>query len=161
MRRCAVLALLAGALLAGCGGKDEPKSATRPCEPSISEGVLPTWARTGFSDPRPKMPHAVGRSKDIAALLFDYPLQAPADKTHGNKILWVSRVAVHTAEDLRISAQRMEGSRPLGDPVMRIVAGGPGPSTTDMPRAGCWRMTLRWGSNEDLLDLDYERQGRR
>jgi hypothetical protein len=120
--------------------------------------VLPTWARTGFSSPRPRLPHVIGRSGEIAALIFGYPLRSPAVKDRGNKILWVSRRAVRPLSDLRIRAQRMDGRRRVGRPVTRVVAGGPGPSGIDLPAPGCWRLTLRWSGRSDQLDLRYVRR---
>jgi hypothetical protein len=31
----------------------------------------------------------------------------------------------------------------------------PGPSIVDLPAAGCWRMTLRWGTYTDTISLPY------
>ena len=121
----------------------------------MAKGVLPTWARTGFSDPRPRLPHVLGRSHEIAALVFGYPLRAPPLKDRGNKILWVSRRAVKPLSDLRIHAQRMTGRHRVGRPVTRVVVGGPGPSGINLPAPGCWRLTLRWSGRTDELDLQY------
>ena len=66
-------------------------SSTPPCHSVVHPGVLPSWARTGFSDPRPRLPHVLGRSGEIAALVFGYPLRSPPAKERSNKILWVSR----------------------------------------------------------------------
>jgi hypothetical protein len=125
------------------------------CHSVVRQGVLPTWARTGFSDPRPRLPHVLGRSGEIAALVFGYPLRSPAAKDRGNKILWVSRRDVKALSDLRIHAQRMDGRRRVGRPVTRVVVGGPGPSGINLPAPGCWRLTLRWSGRTDELDLQY------
>jgi hypothetical protein len=128
---------------------------TPACHSVVRQGVLPTWARTGFSDPRPRLPHVLGRSGEIAALVFGYPLRSPAAKDRGNKILWVSRRDVKALSDLRIHAQRMDGRRRVGRPVTRVVVGGPGPSGINLPAPGCWRLTLRWSGRVDELDLQY------
>jgi hypothetical protein len=134
-------------------------SSTAPaCHSAVHHGVLPTWARTGFSDPRPRLPHVIGRSGEIAALVFGFPLRSPPLKDRGNKILWVSRRTVEPLSDLRIRAQRMEGRRRVGRPVTRVVAGGPGPSGINLPAPGCWRLTLRWSGRTDELDLRYVRR---
>ena len=130
-------------------------SPTAACRSVVHKGVLPAWARTGFSDPRPRLPHVLGRSHEIAALVFGYPLRSPAAKDRGNKILWVSRRAVKPLSDLRIHAQRMTGRRSVGRPVTRVVVGGPGPSGINLPAPGCWRLTLRWSGRTDELDLQY------
>jgi hypothetical protein len=128
------------------------------CHSVVHNGVLPTWARTGFSDPRPRLPHVIGRSGEIAGLVFGYPLRSPPQKDRGNKILWVSRHPVRPLSDLRIRAQRMEGRRRVGRPVTRVVVGGPGPSGINLPAPGCWRLTLRWSGRSDELDLRYVRR---
>jgi hypothetical protein len=147
-----VVAVVAAAAAAPAG------SSAPACHSVVHHGVLPTWARTGFSDPRPRLPHVIGRSGEIAALVFGYPLRSPPGKDRANKILWVSRRAVKPLSDLRIRAQRMEGRRRVGRPVTRVVVGGPGPSGIDLPAAGCWRLTLRWSGRSDQLDLRYVRR---
>ena len=90
--------------------------------------------------------------------MWGHPLTAPPRKRIANKILWVSRPAVDRTSDLRISAQRMYRTRRIGRPVHRHVAGGPGPSIIDVPRAGCYRMTLRWSGHVDRMDVRYRRR---
>lgn len=150
LRRIAPLVVAALAAAPGTAG-----SSTPACHSAVRQGVLPTWARTGFSDARPRLPHVVGRSDEIAALVFGYPLRSPPAKDRGNKILWVSRRDVKPLSDLRIHAQRMEGRRRVGRPVTRVVVGGPGPSGINLPAPGCWRLTLRWSGRSDQLDLRY------
>ena len=119
--------------------------------------MLPPWARTGFSDPRPRLPHVLGRSGEIAALVFGYPLRSPPLKDRGNKILWVSRRAVKPLSDLRIRAQRMDGPPSRRAPGHARRGGRPGPSGINLPAPGCWRLTLRWSGRTDQLDLRYVR----
>jgi len=133
-------------------GESSPLSV---CRATVIVGVLPVWARAGFSDPRPRMPYVLGKEGKIAAILWADPLQSPPPKDHNNKILWVSHVPSVPGSDLRISAQRMTGSTPLGAPVTRRVMGSPGPSIINLPSAGCWRLTLRWSGRVDTLDLRY------
>jgi hypothetical protein len=158
MARRACLAagvLLLLALVGGPAAARDDRSVARACHPVVRHGVLPKWARTGFSARRPRLPHSVARRGRIAALLFGYPLTAPPRKDVSNKILWVSHVGQRPGEDLLIRAQRMRGRRLLGAPVHRRVEGGPGPSGVDLPRAGCWRMRLRWSAHSDRLDVRY------
>jgi hypothetical protein len=153
--RWAPLVACAALLAASAGGATAPASATRPCHPVVRHGVLPAWARTGFSAPRPRLPHAIARHGRIAALLFGVPLTAPPREDVSNKILWVSHVGQRAGEDLLIRAQRMRGTRRLGKVVRRRVEGGPGPSGVDLPRSGCWRLSLRWSGHRDRLDVRY------
>jgi hypothetical protein len=122
---------------------------------AVQEGVLPVWARTGFSDPEPRMPHVLGAKGEIVAIVFGYPLYAPQGKTRNNKILWVSRRPQRPLADLRIRARLMDGARPAGPVVKRTVEGGPGPSIVDLPSTGCWRLALSWSGRTDTLDLRY------
>jgi hypothetical protein len=101
------------------------------------------------------LPHVLGASGNVVAILWGFPLLSPAPRDHNNKILWVSRVATNPGSSLRIAAQRMTGARSLGAPIGRIVMGGPGPSTINLPSPGCWRVTLRWSRSVDSLDLQY------
>jgi hypothetical protein len=130
-------------------------AATAPCRAQVSLGVLPQWARTGFSDSRPRMPHTLGRAGQIVAIIFGYPLLSPPAQRRNNKILWVSRAAVRPLSDLRISAQKMHGRRKLGRHVVRVLRGGPGPSIVNLPAPGCWRLTLTWSGRSDRVDLRY------
>ena len=132
-------------------------AAERACRTSLDRGVLPAWARTGFSDPLPRMPHVVGRDGRIAAIVFGDPLTVPPRRDRDNKILWVPRSTPSGFSDLVIRAQRTRGTAALGRPVTRRVAGGPGPSIIDLPAPGCWRLSLRWSGRSDTLDLVYRR----
>jgi hypothetical protein len=153
-----IAALIATAAVAVAPAAAGSSTGAPACHSVVHRGVLPAWARTGFSDPRPRLPHVVGRSGEIAALVFGYPLRSPPAKDRGNKVLWVSRRAVKPLSDLRIRAQRMEGRRRVGRPVTRVVVGGPGPSGINLPAPGCWRLTLRWSGRSDELDLRYVRR---
>jgi hypothetical protein len=154
-----ILLLAAGAALTGATATDHAsQGATRApaaCRSALSQGVLPVWARAGFSDPRPRMPHVLGRSGRIAAIEFGYPLLSPPSKVRANKVLWVSRSPWQGVTSLWIRAQRMQGTRAVGQPVTRRIQGGPGPSYVNLPAAGCWRLALHWAGREDTLDLHY------
>jgi hypothetical protein len=150
---------IASVLVAALGLAVSPASAAASaCHSAVRHGVLPSWARTGFSDPRPRMPHVLGRSGEIAAVVFGYPLLSPPAKNRANKILWVSRRPIKPPDELRIRAQRMRGARPVGKHVVRVIAGGPGPSYLNLPARGCWRLSLRWSGRSDELDLDFVRR---
>ncbi|MGA9762685.1 MAG: hypothetical protein WBQ14_09700 [Gaiellaceae bacterium] len=157
------LAILLGGMgaLAGCGSHSRARAetsarvTTRACNPHVLRGTLPVWARGGFHPPTQHVPHVVGASGKITAILFAYPLRSPPPRDHRNKILWVARVTPNLGADLLISAQRMTGQTKVGSPVERTVKGGPGPSIINLPAAGCWRFSLRWGSASDSVDLAY------
>jgi hypothetical protein len=157
-----VAALLAAAGLASlaaigpaAGAVASTPSTSTVCQPHVTIGVLPVWARAGYSSPRARMAYSLGRAGKIAALLWANPLLSPPSRTYNNKILWVSHESAVPGSDLQISAQRMTGSRALGAPVSRRVMGGPGPSIINLPAAGCWRFRLRWSGRTDTIDLRY------
>jgi hypothetical protein len=148
-RRSAGL-ILALAVLAGCGGSEKKDDVTA-CV--VDRGVLPEWARTGFSDPKPKMPHVLSRGGEIMAILFGDPLTSPPLPDRANKVLWVPRKTPLTYTQLSITATN--GDRTVQRKVDL------GPSYVDLPAAGCWKLTVSWPGHTDALNLGYvERQTR-
>jgi hypothetical protein len=125
------------------------------CSSVVDMGVLPVWARGGFSEARPRAPHVVGRSGAIMAIVFGNPLRSPPAHNRNNKILWVAHTPPLRSSTLYVRGQRMSGRTPIGAPVSRRVARGPGPSIIDVPAPGCWRFTLTWYGHTDTLDLRY------
>lgn len=164
------MAALAAVIAASTGATPAPAAehSTTPCSPAVSHAVIPPWARAGFSDPRPRVTHVLGRSGAIVAILFGGAvLHSPPAADRSNKILWVARKR-NDFGDMHIRAQRMRGRDVVGKPVARVVGGGPGPSIIDLPAAGCWRFTLTWSifglssgpSFRDTLDLRYVKPAR-
>jgi hypothetical protein len=152
-----VAAAAAVALAAGCTSDvpdDAPAAATpsaspRPtgcAEPTMAP--LPAWARAGFSGDA-RAVHVLGDRGDIVAVLFGHPLSQPPDARRSNKILWVSREPVEPGDELVIDATSG------GTTAQRRVPGGPGPSIIDLPRAGCWELTLSWSGRQDTMRLRY------
>lgn len=135
----------------------------------VDPGVLPAWARTGFSDPEPRVAHVLGDHGRIVAILFGERLFAPPSDDVGNKILWVGKPlpALHDSTDPENSGPPSSGmpelaitARLAGSDLTarREVPGGPGPSIIDLPRAGCWVLDLRWGDDpreSDTMSLEY------
>jgi hypothetical protein len=116
------------------------------CRSEVSGGVLPSWARVGFSEPRPRAAHVIGEHGRIAAILFGSQLHSPPSPDVNNKILWVSRTGAEGP--LRIRAT-LAGS---GERAAREIADGPGPSSVDLPAPGCWQVALQWGPGPDQRD---------
>jgi hypothetical protein len=150
----AVLAVIITAAVSASDATTSPSASPtggEPCHSDVVDTVLPTWARTGFSDPEARTPHAVSHHGRIAAIPFG-GLYAPPARGKGNKILWVSHTGVDGA--LVIDAVRADS----GQHVHRELPQGPGPSYVDLPAPGCWQLRLRWGSaadQRDSLDLVY------
>ena len=155
------LVLVLAVLVSGCTAAGPARPAPAPqasvalpaasCGSPVLTGPLPEWARGGFSFDGAGVPHVAGRRGDIMAILFGGTLSAPPAPDRNNKILWVSRPEVVLGDPLVIVARR-DGA--AGE-VRREVAGGPGPSTVDLPEPGCWRLTLTWSGHSDTLDLTY------
>jgi hypothetical protein len=126
------------------------------CASEVRDSPLPVWARGGFSDDGSSIRHVEGLRGAIVGVLFGDPLSAPPRPDRANKILWVARDAP-AGERIKIRA-RLEDSGPV---VEREVGFGGGQSIVDLPRAGCWRLTLTWGEDlTDVVDLAYVRPPR-
>jgi len=138
------------ALVRGDGSQQSAVTATGSCAEPRSD-VLPTWARDGFSDPEPRVPYVLSEDGRMAAILFA-PLQAPSAPGRNNKILWVTRPD-SAGYPLDIAAVRAGSD---GTVVHRHLEG-PGPSIVDLPRPGCWTLSLRWGEFRDTMSLEYAR----
>jgi hypothetical protein len=160
--RLAIPTLLAfSAVILGSSGVSEAAATTTTsaCRSDVHISVVPTWARVGFSQAKPRMPYALGKSGNIVAILWapHNALVSPPLKDRNNKILWVARapLPVDKVTTFYIRAQRMVGTHDMGTPVSRIVRGGPGPSIINLPAAGCWRLALHWAGHSDSLDVRY------
>ena len=142
--RSTSLILIAALAIAGFGSA---KASAPSC--TVDHGELPTWARTGFSDPHPKIGHVVGDAGRITAILFAEPLKATApDDAPQNKVLWVAKDPQQPLAALKIRVTQ-------GDETLtRTVENGPGPSIVDLPR-GCWKLELSWSGRTDQLNLEY------
>ncbi|MFC7246789.1 hypothetical protein ACFQO7_30300 [Catellatospora aurea] len=160
LRRFAAVLVACAVFAAGCTEEGSPSVAPSPSPvaPSLAPGCsatkvengpLPEWARAGFSGDA-RAVHVLGVQGEIAAVLFGHPLTYDRKDGASNKILWVAREKYETG-DLTIKA-RLEGT---GEPVLREVSGGPGPSIIDLPQAGCWRVYLSWPGHTDTMDLVY------
>ena len=156
---CAAAVATAAIVFGGAVGSRAAVGSTEPgptaCQAHVPMRLLPTWARAGFTSPRPRMPYVLGEAGKIAAIQWADPLVSPPSARYNNKILWVSRRPTTPGSDLQISAQKVVGNIRVGRPVRRTVTGGPGPSIINLPSAGCWQLTLRWSGRRDTLDLRY------
>ena len=147
-----LLTLPAGTPHAANAAAARPAAPTS-CASAITNGPLPVWARAGFQPPDQAMPYAFSAGGDIVAILWAQhdPLVTPAPPGRNNKILWAAKAL--TGGPLQITAQRLVGGTPVGPVQHRTVA--VGPSTVDMPTAGCWRFTLHWPGHTDTVALPY------
>ena len=151
----AVIALVGTILLNRPGGSAPSAASMSPtpasaCSP-LTAKVLPTWARTGFTDPEPSMPYATSRDGKLIAIVFAQPLVSPALPDRSNKILWAASPKSTGSGPLTVTGT-LEGGTAT---TTVTVEGGPGPSIIDVPVAGCWHFDLTWGGDHDSIDLLY------
>lgn len=99
------------------------------------------------------MPHVMGEAGNIVAILWATrdALHSPPRPDTGNKILWVSRIPFVAPDPLVIRATLAGSTRTA----TVSVAGGPGPSTIDLPAPGCWTLHLSWSGHSDELRLRW------
>jgi hypothetical protein len=133
------------------GSISGPASPPVPCRSTVVTGVLPTWARGGFSDPEPVMPYVRSAGGDIVAIIWE-PLTGPPRDSSGDKVLWAWRDP--QTGDVRAVA-RLNGT---GPPVTFVDPGVTGPSSVSLPSPGCWRVTITWSGGSDTIDLAAARR---
>lgn len=120
-----------------------------PCQSRLTNAVLPIWARSGFSEPRPVMPFVRSASGNVVAIQFNDKLSSPPRPDVANKVLWVWHRLPADITKLHAGA-RLNGTGPV------VTTGLPtplGPSYVDLPAPGCWRLTLSWPGGSDTIDL--------
>jgi hypothetical protein len=93
--------------------------------------------------------HRPAPNKGIIAVPFGWPLRERQPAGRANKVLWIAQR--NDGGPMVIEATPEDG----GPTVRRELADGPGPSIVDLPRAGCWRLTLRWSGLSDRIALRY------
>ncbi|MBM0255620.1 hypothetical protein JNW89_00935 [Micromonospora sp. 4G55] len=132
-----------------------PVSAASGCGSRVETGVLPDWADAGFSG-EARIPHVFGAKGEIVAVLFGHPLALRRGEGPTNKILWVAKPAATSSDPASPATLAIAATLDGTDTrVTREVAGGPGPSIIDLPRAGCWHLELHWSGHTDTMDLGY------
>jgi hypothetical protein len=126
---------------------------------TLYRGTPPAWTAPAFSDssgPATSMPYGLAEGGNAVAVVFGYPLRAGHPTNPSNKILWIMRLP-RRGSPLQIEARPLHGESP------NIRASWPAdsspgeiyPSYVDVPRPGCWRLTLKWAGHTDSIDLHY------
>jgi hypothetical protein len=179
MRRAA--ALIVCAALAGCGGgkSDSPRAAAAPVStPTPSPSCAPARVHQG---PYPghgkgldQLPWIEGRpaSSGLVGLTWYWSPRwhvrrariwagGRAPDGANTKILWVflgESAASRAGDELRVTGRRLDGPGSFADSFAAIgYEGSDGApsyaSIIDVPRPGCWRLTLTSGSLRATVDL--------
>lgn len=125
----------------------------------LYHGQPPAWTAPAFSDSSPgppPWPYALSERATVVAIVFGYPLRAGEPTNPGNKVLWIMRLP-RNGSPLSIEARPEHAEAPA----IRVAwpaDSGPGeiyPSYVNVPKPGCWRLTLRWAGHADSIDLRY------
>lgn len=152
--------ITAALLVASCGHSTRRVADSQGCVPAaIYTGAPPAWTAAAWSDSSPgfRLPYALASGDSAAAFMFANPLRAGHPTNPGNKVLWVVRFP-RNDNPLIISA------RWSADPSVNVrfsqpANSSPGeiyPSGIDLPKPGCWKLTLTWGAHRASLNLQVQ-----
>jgi hypothetical protein len=102
----------------------------------------------------------VGRRHAIVghSFLWPEPFRSPSLRDRHNKILWELARLGHGADtaDLLITASLNDSTVVVHRRVEgQVTPGRTRPSIIDLPRPGCWTMSLTWGSEHDAVSVRY------
>jgi len=98
--------------------------------------------------------HLVGARHSISGDVFVAPLRSPPARDHNNKILWRTR---HSGGgDLFVSASLNGSAVTVHRRIQQtMTVGSAMPSIINVPEAGCWTFSLRWGRQRDVVAVRY------
>jgi hypothetical protein len=155
-------AAAAALLLAACGGSaatstEAASAVDTTCVPAaIHTGAPPPWTAAAWSDSSPgfRLPYSLASGDAAAAFFFAPRLRAGHPSNPSNKVLWVVRFP-RNGHPLEISA-RLAGTAPRAVRLSFPADSEPGeiyPSDVDLPKSGCWRLQLAWGSHRASIDI--------
>lgn len=146
--------VLAALLLGACGSSTSHRSAAVAggCGTTIlHRGSGPAWA--AGSNPPTETPYTAGARDTAAAFIFAHPLRAGNPTNPRNKILWIVRTP---GFGLTIRATPLHTTTPTITVKANDSAGAEiYPSYVNVPKPGCWHMTISWATHTDSVDLNY------
>ena len=154
-------------LLAPNGQSTDPHrtAATKPRPPHchaarIHRDAAPAWTAPAWAGSSPgfTLPYALASDDAAAAFFFATRLRAGHPTNPTNKVLWVVHFP-RNGKPLRITARL--GTNPSRTVhIWRPADSGPGeiyPSYVDLPRPGCWKLTLTWNAHHANIDIQVHR----
>ena len=138
--------------------------AAAACVPTpIKHGAPPSWSAAAWSDSSRgfRLPYSLASDRSAAAFWW-VRLRAGKPRDPANKVLWVMRYA-RRGSPLRVVA------RYGPDPALVARSSWPPdsspgeiyPSYLNLPRPGCWRLTLRWSTHTAHLTVTVAPAGGR
>ena len=164
-RSCLTAAIML--LPAACGGsgpapaRSSSSSAGVPCVPAaIHRGAPPGWTAAAWSDSSPgfTVPYALASNGGVGAFFFAPRLRAGHPTNPANKVLWIVRFP-RDGHPLTITAhlsghpsEHVQSSWPADSEPGEIY-----PSYVDLPKPGCWRLSLAWGPHRASIDVEVVR----
>ena len=130
------------------------------CLPTpVHRGAPPAWSATAWSDSSPgfTVPYTLASRDAAAAFFFAGALRAGHPTDPANKVLWVVRFP-RDGHPLNITARlSTEPSNVVR--ISRPADSSPGeiyPSYVDLPKPGCWRLALAWGTHRASVDVQVQ-----
>jgi hypothetical protein len=177
-----LVAVIAVALLFGCGGAKPASAPTAAARATATPAAGPCSPATVHRTPYPGhgkglegIPWIAGSPRDtgLVGLAWYWPTNWPhvreariftggmAPAGYSTKMMWVflDPSAKQLADDqLRVAGRRMDGPGRFSDTFAGIGYEGSGgapsyASIIDIPKPGCWRLTLTTGKVEATVDL--------
>jgi hypothetical protein len=157
----AIIALGAAAVIAPLAGGTAAAASPHGCVAApIHHDAPPTWTAPAWAGSsagfRPR--YSLASGDGAAAFWWEPRLHAGDPSNPANKVLWVMRYP-RNGTALRIVA------RWGADPAVSVRRSWPPdaspgeiyPSYVNLPRAGCWELTLSWSSHVARLDVQVYR----
>lgn len=162
MRVTVLLGALA-ALLAAAASAAGGATAASCVANAIHHGRPPAWAAPAFvpSTGGYVPPFALSGNAAAAAFFFAPTLRAGAPTNPTNKVLWVMRYP-RGNQPLTIFG-RYGSDHKLTARSSWAADASPGeiyPSYVNLPRAGCWELTLSWNSHRAQIDVEVHPRAR-
>jgi hypothetical protein len=126
----------------------------------IHRGAPPAWTAAAWSDSSPGFttPYALASDDAAGAFFFVKGLRAGHPSNPANKVLWIVRFP-RDGNPLTITA-RLSTDRSEVVQLSEPAGSSPGeiyPSYVDLPKPGCWQLSLAWGPHRARINVEVER----